>query len=214
MQFTGPDAALERAIEADDARAVEAAIAAGAGANARGQHGVTPLEFAIGTGRKNAAQALIARRADPNLRDVEGDSAVTLAVAAYARDPALLHLVLDAGGDPNAKRPDGDPVIARFLDDANLDAITFLHGRGASIDGEVGERPMVVGYAISEDWDVVCRLIELGARLDAPDIREGLLFAFKEPEATLPDSPLYFAKVKVWHHLKGLGLNPTPPAGM
>lgn len=214
MQFTGPNAALKRAIEADDAQAVDAALAAGAEVNARGTHNVTPLEFAIGAFRGNAARALIRAKADPNLKDDEGDSAVTVAVTAYARAPDLLPVVLDAGGDPNTRRRDGDPVIVRFLNDRNLDAIAFLHGRGASIDGVAAERPMIVDAAFANDWDVVWKLIELGAKLDSPKVRNGLVFAFKAPEITPPDSPLYPAMVKVWRHLKGLGLNPTPPMEM
>lgn len=213
-QFTGRDAALEKAINADDGDAVAAALAAGAAVNARGAHGVTPLEYAIGTFRKRAASALIAYHADPNLRDQQGDSAVSLAVNAYARDPELLKMVLDAGGDPNAKRPDGDPVMLRFLSDHNLDAITYLHSRGANIDAYVDGAPMVVDAAWAVDWDVVWHLIELGARTDTPDAAEGLVTTFKVPGATLPDGPLYPYKVKVWRHLRAQGLDPEPPAGM
>ena len=180
-QFTGSDTALERAIEADDPAAVDAAITAGANPNVRGAHGVTPLEFAVGTFRKRAAQALVRHRADPNLKDAEGDSAVTLAVAAYARDPSLLDLVLDAGGDPNTRRSDGSPVIVRFGNDRDLAALTMLHARGADIDAVDDGQPLLVSYATSEDWDVVWHLIELGARLDTPQAREGMIFAFKNP---------------------------------
>lgn len=214
MQFTGPDAALERAIEADDPAAVDAAIADGAKANARGAHGVTPLAFAVGTGRKRAAQALVRQQADPNLKDDEGDNAVTLAVTAYARDPSLLDLVLDAGGDPNTRKSNGAPVIVRFLNDRNFDAITHLHRRGASIDVEDDGQFLVARYGVSEDWDVVWHLMELGARLDTPEVREGMLFAFKNPGFPSPDSPIYPYKVKVWQRLKQLGLDPTPPMGM
>lgn len=214
MQFTGPDAALERAIEADDPAAVDAAIAGGAKANARGTHGVTPLSFAVGTGRKRAAQALVRHTADPNVKDEEGDNAVTLAVTAYARDPALLDLVLDAGGDPNTRRSDGAPVIVRFLNDRNMDAITYLHRRGASIDVEDDGQFIVVRYGISADWDVVWHLIQLGARLDTPKVRDGMLFAFKNHGFPSPDSPIYPFKVKTWQRLKELGLDPIPPKGM
>jgi ankyrin repeat protein len=71
--------------------------------NARGARGVTPLEFAIGNKHKGAAAELIQHKADPNLKDAEGNGAVTLAVNGYARDPELLRLVLDAGGDPNTR---------------------------------------------------------------------------------------------------------------
>jgi len=214
MEFSGKDAGLQRAIAADDATAVRTAISAGALVNGRGAHGATPLEFAIGARHKRAATELIRHKADPNLKDAEGDSAVTLAVDAYARHPELLSLLLDAGGDPNTRRPDGDPVMVRFLNDRNLEAITYLHSRGASINTKVNGRPMIVDVAYGTDWDVVWRLIELGARLDTPEVKAGLSEAFKVPGATLPDSPIYPYKVNVWHRLKELGLNPTPPAGM
>lgn len=214
MQFTGPNAALERAIEADDPRAVDAAIAAGADANARGAHGVTPLPFAIGTFRRQAAAALIARGADANRKDDEGDNAVTLAARAYARDPQLLAMVLDAGGDPNTRFVNGAPLITHFGNAYNFAAMTWLHKRGADLNVDDGGQPLIVGYAWSVDWDVVWHLIELGARTDTPDVREGLIATFGVPGATLPDSPIYPFKVKVWRHLKAQGANPTPPAGM
>jgi hypothetical protein len=71
-----------------------------------------------------------------------------------------------------------------------------------------------VDAAHAVDWDAVWRLIELGARLDTPQVKAGLIEAFKVPGDTLPDSPIYRYKVKVWHRLKELGLNPTPPPGM
>lgn len=214
MQFTGPDAALERAINADDAAAVDAAVAGGANPNARGAHGVTPLEYAIGTFRKTAARALIRHRADPNVKDAEGDNAVAVAVTAYARDPELLELVLDAGGDPNTRRADGSPVITYFGNARDMDAITYLHAHGADLDILDDGTPLVVGYANSTDWDVVWHLIQRGARTDTPRVREGMLFAFKGSDFPSPDSPLYPFQVKVWRHLKAQGLDVDPPKGM
>ena len=214
VQFTGKDAPLEQAIAADDPAAVDGAVTAGANVNAHGAHGVTPLSFAVGTMRAKAAAALVRHGADANAKDDEGDNPVTLAVAAYAREPRLLPIVLDAGGDPNTRRPDGSPVIVRFGNDRDLAAMTMLHQRGADVDAVDDGQPLVVGYAISEDWDVVWHLISLGARLDTPQVRDGMIFAFKNPGFPSPDSPLYPSKVKVWQRLKQLGLNPTPPAGM
>lgn len=98
------------------------------------------MEYAVGTFRRQAAAALVRAHADPNLRNDEGDSAVSLAVAGYKRDPALLEMVLAAGGNPNAKRPDGDPVIVRCLNDANLDAVAWLHVHGADLNAKVKEK--------------------------------------------------------------------------
>jgi hypothetical protein len=104
--------------------------------------------------------------------------------------------------------------MVRFLNDRNLDAITYLHSRGASIDAMVNGRPMIVDAAYGTERDVVWHLIALGVRLDTPGVKAGLNEAFKVPGATLPDSPIYPYKVEVWQRLKQLGLNPTPPAGM
>ena len=213
MQFEGQNAVLEQAIIADDPQAVAAALAAGADVNAQGTLGVTPLAFAVGTGKARAAAALIAAQADPNRADADGDTAMTLAVNRYATDPELLELVLGAGGNPNAVRPDGDPVIVRFLNGANLEAITLMHARGADLDAIASGQPLVVFAAYGADWDVVWHLITLGADLSGQQAREGLVEAFKVPGATLPDSPLWDDKVRVYEHLRGLGLDPVPPAG-
>ena len=206
------EAVLEQAIAADDPMAVNNAIASGADVNARGAVGVTPLAYAVGTGKLRAAQALIAKGANPNLEDDEGDTAVTLAVNRHTSQPEFLSMVLDAGGNPNQLRPDGDPVIVRFINGANLDAITLMQSKGANMSAIANRQPLVVFAAYGADWDVVWHLIMLGADLDDPKAREGLVEAFKVPGATLPDSPLYSAKVKVYERLRELGENPVRPA--
>ncbi len=214
MQFTDLNAKLEQAITDNDTPAIHAALQRGAQINARGMHNVTPLEYAVGINHAEAVAVLIAAKADPNLKDDEGDTAVTLAVKAYKANPKLLEMVLDAGGDPNAKRPDGDPIITRFINDHNLEAITYLHSRGASIDADINERPIIFDAALTEDWDVVWHLIKLGAKTDTPRVRECMQFAFKGPEITPPDSPLYADKVRTYEYLKKQGLELTPPMGL
>jgi uncharacterized protein len=214
MQFTGANATLELAIEADDPAAVDRSILQGANADARGTNGVTPLSYAVGTKKKAAVAALIRHRADPNLRDDQGYSAMSLAAELYAGDRWYLSALLDAGGDPNIRRPDGDPLITRFINDRNLEAISWLHAKGARIDGEIGGDPMLLDAAFAVDWDVVLRLLELGAKLDAPQIREGMKLAFNSPAVTLTDSPLYPAKVQVWRRLRAAGIDATPPEGI
>ena len=131
--FSGTEAVLERAITADNPEAVAAALAGGASVNGRGAHEVTPLEFAIGFMHKRAAAELIRHQADPDLKDAAGDSAVTLAVNGYTRDPELLRMVLDAGGDPNTLRADGNPVMYRFLTGAtSMPSPGCMHGVRAS----------------------------------------------------------------------------------
>jgi uncharacterized protein len=212
MQFTGPNQALETAIAANDPSAARAALAAGAQVNARGKYNVTPLIYAVGIKANRVVEVLLGQGADPNQKDQENDSAVSLAIAHYDKDPSLLVMVLDAGGDPNLTGRNNVPVIMHFLTYRNFSGITFLKSRGANLDALVEGSPLIVNTAFAVDWDVVAFLMDSGARLDTPLASEGLVAAFEVPLATLPDSPIYAAKVRVWRRLKELGYNPTPPA--
>ncbi len=134
--FQGSDAEkmLEQAIRQDSAEGIVRAIKVGANPNTCGLYGVTPLEMAVGDLRKNAVAELLRQGVDMNVRDAERNNAVTWAVVAYKRDPQILDMLLDAGADPNTLRADGDPIIVRFLADHDLDAIRYLHEKGANID--------------------------------------------------------------------------------
>jgi ankyrin repeat protein len=143
--FQGSDSEkmLEQALEQDSAEGIVKAIKAGANPNSRGLYGVTPLEMAVGKFKKQVVAELLRQGADTSVRDVEGDNAVTIAVRAYKSDPQLLDMLLDAGADPNTLRVNGDPIIVRFLADHDLDAIRYLHEKGANIDTrKLGKHPI------------------------------------------------------------------------
>jgi hypothetical protein len=38
------------------------------------------------------------------------------------------------GGDPNTTRPDGDPIIIRFINDRNLEGLRMMKEHGANLD--------------------------------------------------------------------------------
>jgi len=69
--FQGKDLALQKAMDADNIAALDAAVQAGANVNARGLHGVTPLEYTIGHFSKKAYRRLLQLRADTAQRDDE-----------------------------------------------------------------------------------------------------------------------------------------------
>jgi len=197
----------EQAILNDNAAAVAEAIELGADPNARWEHLVTPVEFAVGHLKYNVVKELLLRGADPNLKDAEGDSAVTLAVSAYRKAPELLDLVLSGGGNPNARLPDGNPVIIRFINDRDLKWIRRLKEAGANIDDrDRSGQPLVINAGIIEFWDVLWCLLELGAKYDYSGEPWTLVDVFASPEATPPDSPLWPYKVKVWHFLNDRGM--------
>lgn len=207
-EFDGnPDSALEAAIEADDRLAVAAALAAGAAVDARGPGNLTPLMLAVGRGKARAAAELLARGADPNLRADDGTSAVSLAVDGYRQAPEILSMILRGGGDPNARGPNGDPVIMRFLNDRNCEYVRRMKAWGADLDILTrGGDPIITEAAVGQDWDLVWCLIELGARYDYERHSRQPLAASLSGSFPAADSPLYPYKVKVWEHLKAHGI--------
>lgn len=211
MQFQGPDAALERAIAADDPMGVEAALKAGARVEAFGAHGVTPLIYAVGTGKLRAVEVLLRHGADTAAADAGGDTAVTLAVTGRKRFPDLLPMILKAGGNPNSRMPNGEPVLTVLSLARDREGLRLLKDAGADVDlrGRDG-RPLIVGAGLGQDWDIVWLLIRLGAKFDYPDEPNNLVTAFNVPGAIPDDSPLWPAKEKVWTFLKEHGL-PVPP---
>jgi uncharacterized protein len=210
--FQGNDAEkmLEQALEQDSAEGVVKAIKAGANPNTRGLYGVTPLEMAVGKFKKQVVAELLRQGADTSVRDVEGDNAVTIAVRAYKRDPQLLDMLLNAGADPNTLLNDGDPIIVHFLADHDLNAIRYLHGKGANIDArDRSNDPLIISEGISQDWDSVWTLLELGAKFDYPNHPFTWRHIFSRPGIISPASSLWPFKVKSWKFLKQHG-QPVP----
>ena len=204
--------ALEAAILVDDRAAVARAVAAGAKVNARDSNQVTPLMMAVDRLKQQAAAELLARGADPNLRAVDGASAVSLAVENHAKAPELMLSIFRAGGDPNMRNRGNDPVIMRFVNDQNCELIRQMKALGADIDALTrSRRALVLDAALGSDWDVVWCLLELGAKYDyAPGPPEHNLTQMLGSNFPAPDSPIYSYKVKVRDFLRSKGL-PTPP---
>ncbi len=213
--FQGSDAEkmLEQAIRQDSAEGIIRAIKAGANPNTRGLYGVTPLEMAVGDLRKEAVAELLRQGVDMNVRDAEGNNAVTWAVVAYKRDPQILDMLLDAGADPNTLLNDGDPIIVWFLAVHDMDAVRYLHEKGANIDARNrSERPLIIQAGIGEDWDSVWTLLELGAKFDYhyPNVAFTWHDIFSKPGMhTTGRSSLWPFKVKSWKFLRQHG-QPVP----
>jgi hypothetical protein len=119
--------------------------------------------------------------------------------------------VIRAGGDPNTRRPDDDPVIMRFVNDRNCEFIRHMKALGANLD--VMNRtndPIITDAAIGADWDVVWCLIELGATYDYEGkVRDPLSESFFSNFPS-PDSPIFPYKKKVWQFLKEHGIAVPP----
>jgi ankyrin repeat protein len=212
---SGAQARLEEAIRMNDAMAIGRVLADGALVNARGKHEATPLMIAVDTQTPDAVQALLQAGADPNLKAVDGNSAVSLATESYNVKPhgrAILTMIMKGGGNPDSLRPDRDPVITRFIYDHDLDDVRWFKTLGANLDiiGR-GNEPLITSVAMAQNWDAVWCLIELGARYDyehgksMQPLSEALSVGYPSP-----DSPLYPYKLKVWQLMKDKGLPVKP----
>ncbi len=202
--LTPEECHLEQAINNDDARGVAQSITQGVNPNIKGLHGTTPLIMSVAKLKKRAASELLRLGADPNIADNGGDSAVTLAVMAYEKEPELLKMIMKSQGNPNALLPDKNPIIEYFLSARNFKGARFLAESGANINARTrAKRPLIISHGIRENWDVVWTLIELGAKYSYPKENFTWKEIFSNPDATPPDSPLWPLKVKVWKFLKG-----------
>lgn len=209
--FKGADAALEPAIQADDRAAIARAVAAGANVNARGLHDITPLMLAVDRLKPQAVAELLARGADPNAKASDGNGPVSLAVENYRQAPDIMFAVIRAGGDPNTRGPDDDPVIMRFVDDRNCEFIRHMKALGANLDikSRTGD-PIICDAATGRDWDIVWCLIELGAKYDYEGKSRRPLSLPMAASFPSPDSPIFPYKKKVWLFLKEHGIAVPP----
>ena len=210
-RFGSGEAALEAAILADDATGVARTIAAGARVNAQDVQQVTPLMLAVDRLKLNAVTALLAAGAAPNAKAVDGTSAMTLAAQNYQRAPELIFALIRAGGDPNSRRRDGDPIIISVINDRNCAYIRRMIAAGADVNALTrNKEPLLIDAATGSDWDVVWCLLELGAEYrqpsGPPDFNLSQILAGPMPS---PDSPIYPFKVKVRDFLRAKGL-PAP----
>ncbi len=213
--LTGSQAALEAAIRANDVGAIARALIDGADPNARGRLDVTPLMIAVDAQCPDAVSAMLRAGAAPNALAKDRNGVVSLAVQSYRVPPygrAIMMAVFKAGGDPNSRRPDGDPVIFRFIEDHDAADIKLMKAMGANLDiRDRGNDPLITSVAMAQDWDMVWALIESGARYDYEDgtSRRPLSMALRldYPSA---DSPLFPYKLKVWQLMKDKGLPVKP----
>jgi hypothetical protein len=211
----GVQAALETAIRANDTGAIARALADGAEANARGKLDITPLMIAVDAQCPDAVNALLKAGAAPNAQAADGNGPVSLAVRSYRAKPHgrdIMMIVFKAGGDPDSRRPDGDPVIFRFIEDHDVDDVKLMKTLGADLDiRDRGNDPLITSVAMAQDWDMVWTLIEQGARYDYENgaSRQPLSMSLSLAYPA-PDSPLYPYKLKVWQLLKDKGLPVKP----
>ena len=148
-----------------NAKKMDAAIAAGADINRKGDQGLTPLMVALLQKNKNATLLLLKRKSNPNLQNDEGYSPMSEA-AGYAKDSWFLETLLKNGGNPNLNNEfKGRTLLFEAIDASSTVNINILLKAGANInyrENVTGNTP-VLDAVIASEYNIVLYLLEAGA---------------------------------------------------
>jgi uncharacterized protein len=221
--FDGQSLELARAIQHGDTAKIEACIRAGADPNSPGRRGVTPLYFAYGVGQKKAMVTLLEHGADPNVRitapeginRLANESAVTL--VAGTRDNDYLRILLDHGGDLNAKNSGGEPIVETMIlkNSPNYEGMRMLLDRGADIDAtDKSGNSLLMNLALLRDFEQVYYLLQRGADFRKKDIGgfdvSNSVFRIKINQTDFPEAFEWQRKCKEFLLAHGMK-DPGPP---
>ena len=134
--------------------------------------------IAVANDRAGPVKDLLARGADPNTLDAQGDP--VLVVAARAGNLNTLQVLLAAKADVNARNRFGDTAIMVAALSGNLPVVCALRGAGANLEN-AGWTPLI--YAATGGHDaIVAYLLAEGAGINAasPNGTTALMMAVRE----------------------------------
>lgn len=193
-----------RAVERGDASALEGLVRNGLNVNERGRQGMTLLLWAMRSQKKDSLRALLKLKADPNQKLDNRDGPVT--IAAGAPDSEVLTILLDHGGDPNARNRLDNPAIDEAIDRSLWRNYDMLVERGAdpgAVDRS-GATPLVRLAQLNQFLDVE-RLLNRGINLNTANRRGRTLGWYVENSPVDPAHPQGQARERVRAALKARG---------
>lgn len=169
--FSGlPERSLAIAAEKGDADKIRKLISSGLNVNARGLHGLTPLDLAIFNESKKGVLTLLEAGANPNLYSDDGSAPIHSACY-LTKDVYFLKQMLVHGGDANLVRildkGASDKIGVFPLHDvmrANnnaLEKVKILMDHGADLNKSGGYGFLPIESAVnSRQYDVILWLLE------------------------------------------------------
>lgn len=128
--FDPPMVELLHSLERGDERAAKAQLANGLTFNIVGRGKITPLFWMYGNQDLESAQLALKLGADPNFPNGYGTSPVAWFAKRHFTAEKWMKMLMEAGGDPNGKDANGDPLIVG----ANPDYLDILLAHGADIN--------------------------------------------------------------------------------
>lgn len=182
-------AELAAAAADGDAARVRELVRQGADPNARGDRGVTPLQFALLAQSSDGMRALLDAGADPNRPGLGG--ATAMHTAAIADDPDYLRLLLDNGADPDARHGETGATPLAAAAGPRTDAqFRMLLDAGADPDlaDRTGNTPLHAAAMINAGAHVLL-LLDKGANPNAKNAQDATFqrYFFTTPAERLND---------------------------
>lgn len=121
------------------------------------------LISAVENNRTYRIKALLEAGANPNMRDLHGETMLML--AARNKNPEMGRLLLEADANPNLQNKYGETAVMLASYYGQLNLVKQLYAKGAKIDHD-GWNPLI--YAASKGYtEIVEFLLNYGAKIDA-----------------------------------------------
>jgi len=153
------------------AQQVEAAIAQGADVKALNADNESPLHVAAQYNRDPAVIAILVKAgADPNARDVNGSTPLSLALERADKSSDAARALLQAGAAVNTMDNTGrTPLILALRNKYPPEAITAIVNAGADVKVTSRDAPLVSALANRYPTEVIVALLHAGAAVNDPN---------------------------------------------
>ena len=161
--------------------------------------------------------------ADPNLRIVAPQALPTIrncsavTVIAGTPDNEFLAILLDHGGDINAKNSDGEPILIGmlFVSPRNYEGINMLITRGADIEAvDSGGSTLSMNMAVLADFEHLYYMLKRGVDFRKKDTRgfdiSNMVFQYKIDKKEFPAGYEWQRKCQEFLLARGMK-DPGPP---
>jgi ankyrin repeat protein len=123
---------LARLIESGDRKTALEQIRAGTDVNQAQPDGSRPIQWAIHRIDYELIEALLAKKANPNVKNEFGSTPI--AQAAELGDARIVKMLLDAGAEPEGANPDGQTALMLALKTGETAVVDLLLKAGANVN--------------------------------------------------------------------------------
>ncbi|MBF8999683.1 ankyrin repeat domain-containing protein [Vibrio sp. NFV-1] len=139
--FSGPMLEVAQAVNSQDIEKIKQLASQLDDINARGEHGVTLLVYAVIANKLDAIKVLMELGSDPSIDIPEQGNAGYISM--WHPDAKALEVLLQSGMDPNLNE-EGDPLIfhSHNIDESNSLPVLVQYGADVNALNEKGETPI------------------------------------------------------------------------